>query len=227
MFKLSFGNSGCNECPFAQYKVRASISLAVDTSRRVQNFTGAGACLHCAVNYTTVDDAATSPSLCIAATGCGLGYELVSSTCQSALLLCLHCGDLMSWLAECAIGYFKDFVANANCLPCDGNTTTQAKGADDSSLCGCMAGQGWNGTNCELCASGSFQSSFGTNACTLCGSGATTLQPASTSSADCLCKPGFELTSGCTGKVHLLSSKLTTGAAQRAHWASGSPMPQI
>jgi hypothetical protein len=42
------------------------------------------------------------------------------------------------------------------------------------------------------CPYGSYQPNFGAQECHLCASGQNTTSPASTSSSDCVCTPGFE-----------------------------------
>ncbi|XP_071129049.1 uncharacterized protein [Mytilus edulis] len=161
------GTDTCEKCPIGEYQPQKW-----QTS-----------CLSCGgARYRTDQEASTSQDDC--KFFCDSGYQNNSLTCEL-----------------CDIGYYKDNSVNiyAQCIQCPQNKKTPSKGstsATDCSIFSCAAGYKSNlgGSQCDKCATGTYQPNPDQTTCINCNAGTWTEDDASTSVTQCInyCPEGQE-----------------------------------
>ncbi|CAL1528983.1 unnamed protein product [Lymnaea stagnalis] len=136
-------------------------------------------CDKCPANKTTSHEASTSVDHC-SVTFCEPGFYSVDNT------TCL----------PCAVGTYKNFSGNQECVRCPDKITTADVASTQISDCYlriCDKGQYRNETNhCQSCDKGFYQELEGQTYCSKCDQGYTTQGVQSQSQADCyiVCPPG-------------------------------------
>ncbi len=92
---------------------------------------------------------------------------------------------------RCDIGSYKDGFGG-QCIACPGNQTTEFRGSNSASACGCPPGQYFDTSSngCTLCDLRSYKSKLGPESCTSCPGNKQTCSVGSTLATDCACPQG-------------------------------------
>lgn len=197
--------SGCTACDIGKFKT----TTASDES-----------CTSCGEGYTTTATGSTSSAACVCDAGyypnnggcsaCPTGFYKPSAG-NTACTICptgssSAAGSTAVTDCTCTAGYhgsagscspceagkYQDEANKSSCKTCPTGSTTQSTGASSRSGCECSAGhtgQVTESTNsCVACETGKFKTSIGSEACSSCSGN---LQSLSTTTENCVCKPGF------------------------------------
>jgi Tyrosine-protein kinase ephrin type A/B receptor-like len=185
-FKSVVGNQTCSVCPSLKTSTAASdewydckclpgytadwdlVSCTACAEGSYKNITGWGPCTTCPLNTYSV-----SRSEKLTDCKCNVGYTGVGGG-----VLC----------TPCPTGSYKDTIGSGNCTACPEGTystnvgagqctlcplrTSSVTGCKQLSDCKCVKGSTAvsDGVECTLCTAGTYKSSTGTAACTLCPS---------------------------------------------------------
>jgi len=128
--------------------------------------------------------AADSQSISLTACACNAGYIRDGEACEA-----------------CVVGKYKETVGDtvdcgsgvqSTCCDCGNNPprTTEGTASTDAAV-DCVCIEGAYGATCEFCAVGTYKDAIGTQACTTCPTGSTTLVQGSVALSDCVSAPGF------------------------------------
>ncbi|KAK3591334.1 hypothetical protein CHS0354_028441 [Potamilus streckersoni] len=148
-----------------------------------QPSSGQSSCISCPTGTITLQTGSISSSQCVAICNSGF-FRNTSGICQS-----------------CPVGTYQPSTEQTSCISCPTGTTTNQVASTSQTQCVGVCGAGFflHALGfCQACSLGTYQPSSGQTSCISCQSGTTTLQTASTSSAQCvsICSSGFYRTTG-------------------------------
>ena len=189
----SIDNCTCN----AGYE-RSGESCSACTNGYFKADSGDHACTACPVD---------SQSISLTACACNVGYIKEGEACTA-----------------CVVGKYKETVGDTvdcgsgvqtTCCDCGNNpprTTVGAASTDAATDCVCV--EGAHGATCQFCDVGTYKDAIGTQACSTCPTGSTTLVQGSVALSDCVSAPGFYDTGGgfteCASGTYQFSTDQTT-----------------
>ena len=189
-------HTACFDCLDNANSPPASISIDNCTCNAGYERSGES-CLACTNGYFKADSGdhactacpADSQSISLTACACNVGYIKEGEVCTA-----------------CVVGKYKETVGDAvdcgsgeqtTCCDCGNNpprTTVGTASTDAATDCVCV--EGAHGATCQFCDVGTYKDAIGTQACTTCPIGSTTLVQGSVALSDCVSAPGFYDTGG-------------------------------
>ena len=165
-YQSSSASSSCEDCPHI-YQTSPAGSTAVSdcyvTCPAGTYAFNTSLCLDCPQNMDTASSSEYSASRdmiddCKCSPGHASSGSGSSKSCE-----------------VCAIGTYKDNIADEDCTVCPADTSTEATGSDSEKLCVCSPGVSGSGGGqfavCVQCAKGKFKKTVGTGQCKACSEG--------------------------------------------------------
>ena len=202
------GGTSCSPCPEGTYK---------DTKGNTEG--GSSACSACPLLTTsTLGAADLSNCTCVTGAGrdgaasgacwCAAGYYGTTqcnacpsnsgSADNSSSLSDCYCSpgyapNAGGACTACAVGEYKDTLADDACLACPNGTSTAGTGTPMLTGCVCVTGYegATDGAECTPCAVGDFKSEIGNGTCASCPGNSSTFEMGATAISDCVCNPGY------------------------------------
>lgn len=197
-----YGSDGstCTACAAGKYKAvlgtGACINCPADTYSVTEGATGSGTCLTCAALQTAggVAKAPGTGNSAATACKCDVGYTGADgSACTACLVGTYKNTQDSADCTTCTYNTYNALTAQTSCTACQAYAVSVT---GTTALTGCQCAPGYTGPNggvCIGCYAGTYKTSAGTAACTICGNATYSGTANATVSSVCTACPNFAL----------------------------------